>query len=121
MEAKNGIRTATTAPRRSRAISQALRRERRSSVSRTELSRQTKRAARRRGSADLRAAARKAVETKGPAGRRAAARRGGKTRQAARAERSEPTVTEAMPTVEGRERLMQTSGLFGKKEDFHAK
>jgi hypothetical protein len=68
---------------RSRAISQALRREGRRSASPAALARQARQAARRRGHASLKAAARKAVRTKGPRRRRAAARKAAQTRRAA--------------------------------------
>jgi len=68
-------------PRRSRAISRALKREGRAAASRQALSRQTKSAAQRRSAAARRASARKAVRTKGPQVRRAAARRAARTRQ----------------------------------------
>ena len=51
-------------PRRSRATSSALRRERRSSASHSAISRQAKRSARSRGSANRRKAARKAARTR---------------------------------------------------------
>jgi hypothetical protein len=70
-------------PTRSRAISGALRRERRRAATRPALSRQARQAARRRGPAARKAAARKAVTTKGAAGRKAAARKAAETRKAA--------------------------------------
>ena len=66
--------------RRSRAISGVMKRERRSSASPSEISRQAKQAARRRSSSERSAAARQASRTKGPARRRAAARKAAKTR-----------------------------------------
>jgi Family of unknown function (DUF6496) len=69
------------APRRSRAIRAALKREGRSAASRKSLARQARTAARRRSSASRRASARRAVRTKGPRVRRAAARRAARTRQ----------------------------------------
>src|SRR5262245_28721957 len=68
---------------RSRATTRALQREGRRAGSREALSRQTKTAARRRGHADLKKAARKAAATKGPEGRQAAARKAAATRSAA--------------------------------------
>jgi len=70
-------------PTRSRAIIGALRREGRQAASHQALARQTRRVARRRGQASLRAAAQKAVATKGPKGRKAAARKAAATRSAA--------------------------------------
>lgn len=69
-----------TSRTRSRATTRALRRERRSSASRAELSRQTRGAARRRGHSSLRGAALKAVRTKGKSGLRRAARKAARTR-----------------------------------------
>jgi hypothetical protein len=54
------------APKRSRAISRALKREGRSAASPKALARHAKSAARRRSAADRRRAARKAARTKGP-------------------------------------------------------
>jgi hypothetical protein len=54
------------APKRSRAISSALKREGRSAASPKALARHAKSAARRRSAADRRRAARKAARTKGP-------------------------------------------------------
>jgi hypothetical protein len=68
--------------RRSRAISDALKREARSAASEKALARQAKSAARRRSAAARSASARKAARTKGPEMRRAAARRAAQTRQA---------------------------------------
>jgi hypothetical protein len=68
-------------PRRSRAVTGALKREGRSAASRKALSRQAKTAARRRSPAARSASARRAVRTKGPQGRRAAARRAAQTRK----------------------------------------
>lgn len=66
--------------RRSRAISQVMKKERRSSAAPAEIGAQTRRAARRRSASERSAAARKAVRTKGPAVRRAAARKAARTR-----------------------------------------
>src|SRR5205809_5658944 len=63
---KKGRRGDTSVSRkRSRAISGALKREGRGAASKSALARQTYAAARRRGTADLSAAAKKAVQTKG--------------------------------------------------------
>jgi Family of unknown function (DUF6496) len=67
-------------PRRSRAVSGALRRESRASASHSAISRQARSSARRRGAADRRRAARTAVRTKGHAGLRRAARKASRTR-----------------------------------------
>ena len=67
-------------PRVSRAVSQALKREPRSTVSRAALSNQAKRAASRRTAAERSASARKAARTKGSAARSAAARKAARTR-----------------------------------------
>lgn len=67
-------------PRVSRAVSDVLKREPKSSASRTALSRQAKQAASRRPPRDRSAAARKAARTKGAAGRKAAARKAARTR-----------------------------------------
>jgi hypothetical protein len=67
-------------PRVARAVEQALKREPRSTASRSALSRQARRAASRRSSADRSASARKAVRTKGSAARSAAARKAARTR-----------------------------------------
>ena len=69
------------APRRSRAVTKALKREGRSAASREALSRQARTAARRRTAGDRRAAARRAARTKGPRVRSAAARKAARTRQ----------------------------------------
>ena len=74
-------RRARPSGRRSRAVTQALKRERHSTASRKALSRQAKTAARRRSAAARSASARRAVRTKGPQGRKAAARRAARTRQ----------------------------------------
>jgi hypothetical protein len=67
--------------RRSRAISNALKREGRGAASRKALARQAKGAARRRSTSSRRASARRAVRTKGPQVRRAAAQRAAQTRR----------------------------------------
>ena len=76
---RHGTRRA--APRRSRAISGALKREGRAAASRKALARQARTAARRRSRAARRGAAQRAIRTKGPQGRRAAARKAARTRQ----------------------------------------
>jgi len=72
-------------PRVSRAVERVLKREPRSSASRTALSRQARSAAHRRSAAQRSAAAKKAVRTKGAAGRAAAARKAARTRAGRRA------------------------------------
>jgi hypothetical protein len=67
-------------PRVSRAVSRVLKREPRSSVSGSALSRQATRAASRRTASQRSAAARKAVATKRMSGRSAAARKAARTR-----------------------------------------
>jgi len=69
-----------TSPARSRATTNALRRERHSSASRSALSRQTRGAARRRGRSSLHNAAMKAVRTKGKTGLRRAGQKAARTR-----------------------------------------
>jgi len=68
--------------RRSRAIHAALEREGRNAASRTELSRQARRAASRRTPSERSLAAKKAVLTKGPSARSAAAKKAARTRTA---------------------------------------
>src|SRR5436305_1516871 len=72
-------------PRVSRAVSQVLKREPRSTASHKALSRQASRAASRRTPSEGSTAARKAVHTKGAAGRSAAARKAARTRARHRA------------------------------------
>jgi hypothetical protein len=67
-------------PRVSRAVSNVLKKEPRSTASHAALSRQAKRAASHRSHASRSAAARKAARTKGRAGRSAAARKAARTR-----------------------------------------
>jgi hypothetical protein len=67
-------------PRVSRAVSNVLKHEPRSSASHRALSRQTRQAASRRSASNRSAAARKAARTKGAAGRKAAARKAARTR-----------------------------------------
>ena len=69
-------------PRVSRAVTEVLKHEPKGTVSRTALSRQTKRAASRRRASERSAAARRAVRTKGAAGRKAAARKAVRTKGA---------------------------------------
>ncbi len=66
--------------RSARAVTKALKREPRNTVSRKALSRQARSAASRRTAAQRSAAARKAVRTKGAAGRSAAAKKAARTR-----------------------------------------
>ena len=68
-EAGQGKRKPRRRPRVSRAVSRALKREPRSTASRTALSKQARRAASRRPASARSAAARKAARTKGAAGR----------------------------------------------------
>jgi Family of unknown function (DUF6496) len=79
-EAGQGLRKTKRRPKASRAVSKALKREPRSTVSRKALSRQAHSAASRRSAAQRSAAARKAARTKGAAGRSAAAKKGARTR-----------------------------------------
>ena len=70
-----------TSAKRSRATSNALKRQPHSAASRSALSKQAKTSARQLGSAARKQAAEKAVRTKGTAGRRQAARKAARTRQ----------------------------------------
>jgi hypothetical protein len=79
-EAGQGERKPKRRPRVARAVTKALKREPRSTVSRKALSSQAKTAAKRRSAGDRSAAARKAAKTKGAQGRKAAARKAVKTR-----------------------------------------
>lgn len=67
--------------RRSRAREEALQREPRSTASRSAMSQQTKKAAKKRGSASRKAAAKKAVRTKGKSELRSAAKKAARTRR----------------------------------------
>jgi len=67
-------------PRVARAVERALKREPRSTVSRSALSRQARRAAARRSATDRSTAARKAARTKTRSGRSAAAKKAARTR-----------------------------------------
>jgi hypothetical protein len=69
--------------KRSRAISDVLKREGRSAASRKSLAQQAKSSARTRGKQSLREAAAKAVRTKGAAGRKRAAQKAAHSRAAA--------------------------------------
>jgi hypothetical protein len=71
-------------PRRSRAVTRALAREGRRTVSTKALSRHARAAARQRTAKSRRASARKAARTKGPRLRRDAARRAARTRKVRR-------------------------------------
>jgi len=73
---------AKSTAKRSRATTQALKREGRSAASPRALARQAKSAARRRTSSERSAVARKASRTKGPSERSAAARKAARTREA---------------------------------------
>jgi hypothetical protein len=79
-EAGQGKRKPRRRPRVSRAVSKALKREPRTTASRTALSKQTRRAASHRSASARSAAARKAARTKGSAGRSAAAKKAARTR-----------------------------------------
>jgi hypothetical protein len=79
-EVGQGKRKTTRRPRVSRAVTEVLKKEPRSTASRAALSRQTKSAASKRSAADRSAAAKKAVRTKGHAAMAAAARKAAKTR-----------------------------------------
>jgi hypothetical protein len=68
--------------KRSRATTQALKREGRSAASRSSLAKQARGAARRRTRSERSSAARKAARTKGPAERSTAARKAARTREA---------------------------------------
>lgn len=70
-----------TSAKRSRATSNALKRQGRSAASQSALSKQAKTSARQRGSAGRKQAAKKAVRTKGAAGRSQAAKKAARTRQ----------------------------------------
>jgi hypothetical protein len=79
-EAGQGKRKPRRRPRVSRAVSRVLKREPRSTASRTALSKQARRAASRRTASARSAAARKAARTKGSATRSAAAKKAARTR-----------------------------------------
>lgn len=81
-EAGQGRRKSrTSSSSRRRASTRALEREGSRAGSRSELSKQGRRSARRRTASDRSAAARKGARTKGAAGRRKAARKGAATRR----------------------------------------
>jgi hypothetical protein len=71
---------AKVSPKRSRAVTTALKREGQAAVSEKALSRQAKAAASERTASERSAAARKAVRTKGPAERSEAAKKAARTR-----------------------------------------
>jgi hypothetical protein len=73
-------RPGSTSAKRSRATTQALKREGRQAGSHAAVSRQARAAARKRSAASRSAAAKKAARTKGEGGRSAAARKGARTR-----------------------------------------
>ena len=79
-EAGQGKRKTRRQPRVSRAVSEVLQREPRSTVSKKALSQHAKRAASRRTASERSAAARKAARTKGAKGRSAAAKKAARTR-----------------------------------------
>ena len=83
----NGNTTRATnrkpSPKRSRAVTGAIKREGTAAASKESLSRHARSSARTRGTEDLRRAAAKAVRTKGPAGRKRAAQKAARTRKAA--------------------------------------
>jgi hypothetical protein len=77
---EKGQRNEPISPTRSRAGVKALKREGRTAVSHTALSRQAHSAAKKRTAAERSASARKAAKTKGPRRRSEAARKGARTR-----------------------------------------
>jgi hypothetical protein len=79
-EAGQGERKTTRRPRVSKAVSEVLKHEPKSTASRAALSRQAKTAASRRTAAQRSAAAKKAAETKGAKGRSEAAKKAAATR-----------------------------------------
>jgi hypothetical protein len=79
-EAGQGERRPKRRPKVSKAVSEVLEHEPKSTASHEALSRQTKRAASRRTAEERSDAARKAAQTKGAAGRKAAARKAAETR-----------------------------------------
>lgn len=83
--AGQGKRKTRRRPRVSRAVSQVLKREPRSTASPSSLSRHATRAASRRSATERSDAARKAARTKGAQGRSAAARKAARTRARRRA------------------------------------
>jgi len=84
-EAGQHLRKTRRQPRVSRAVSQVLKHEPKSTVSRRALSRHAARAATRRSAAERSAAAQKAVRTKGHAARSKAAKKAARTRARRRA------------------------------------
>ena len=83
-EAGQGKRKTRRRPRVSRAVTNVLKREPRSTVSRKALSRQARGAAARRSASQRSASARKAARTKGASVRSAAAKKAARTRTRAR-------------------------------------
>lgn len=81
-EVGQGERTPKRRPKISKAVSEVLEHEPKTTASREALSRQTKRAASRRTAEERSAAAKKAAETKGASGRSAAARKAAQTKGA---------------------------------------
>ncbi|WP_315918243.1 DUF6496 domain-containing protein [Mesorhizobium sp. SP-1A] len=79
-EVGQGERKPKRRPKVSKAVSEVLKHEPKSSASHKALSRQAKSAASHRTAQERSAAAKKAAETKGPAGRSAAARKAARTR-----------------------------------------
>jgi hypothetical protein len=84
-EAGQGLRKTRRRPRVARAVENVLKREPRSTASRSALSRHAKRAAARRSAGSRAAASRKAVRTKGAARRSIAAKKAARTRAKRRA------------------------------------
>jgi len=83
-EAGQGERGTTRRPKVARAVNQALKRERRDTVSSADLSRRARSAASRRSASSRSAAAKKGAVTKGAATRSAAARKAARTRASKR-------------------------------------
>ena len=79
-EVGQGLRKAKKRPRVARAVKKVLKREPRSTVSRSALSKQAKSAASRRSAASRSTTAKKAAHTKGAKGRSAAAKKAVRTR-----------------------------------------
>ncbi|MBS0243018.1 MAG: DNA-binding protein [Proteobacteria bacterium] len=81
LDVGQGRRKATKRPSVARAVSNVLKKEPHGTVSRKELSKQTRKAASRRTTAERSASARKAARTKGAAERSAAAKKAAATRR----------------------------------------
>lgn len=79
-DTEKGKRHDPVSRKRSRAIIKALKKEPTTTVSRRELSKQAKQAARKRTKTERSASARKAARTKGPRARRLAAKKAARTR-----------------------------------------